>query len=229
MTTSDDNAFFSERTLCRERLCELICMINDKSLPWAERDCAKNELLLAQADFIWSKVHQRTGGRVGIADRQTELYDSAFAYLKERASNIAEAVEDHGVSLLSAVSKRLEGWAVGKIRRKQTLFRGGGNKNKPASALDAAEVHTLPPDEEAIYVEWLAQIKAAVFSAVVALDDVEQVVILSYFGFGGPEMTMREVADSRGIPLSEAHKARRRAKYKLRQWLKDYDPANSNQ
>jgi DNA-directed RNA polymerase specialized sigma24 family protein len=226
VTTSDNHAALGQTTPDRERLTELVHKINDKSLPWPERDAAKNELLLAQANFIWSKVFRLTGGRVGIDDRQTELFDSAFAYLKERASKIAAAVEDHGLSLLTAVAKRLEGWAVDKIRRSdgQTQIRGKGREKQPVTALDAAEAHAPPPDEEVISEEALAQIKAAVFSAVAELDGVEQAVILSYFGLDGPEMSMREVADWLEIPLSDAHNARRRAQDKLRRWLKDHNP-----
>lgn len=171
-----------------------------------------------------------TGGRVGIDDRQSELFDSAFAYLKERASKIAEAVEDHGFSLLTAVAKRLEGWAVDKIRRSdgQTLIRGKGREKEPVTTLDVAEGHSATPDEEVVREETLAQIKAAVFSAVAELDCVEQAVILSYFGLDGPEMSMREVADSQVISLSEANNARRRAQNKLRRWLKEHDPNKSD-
>jgi DNA-directed RNA polymerase specialized sigma24 family protein len=230
VTTTENNAPFGQPTPDRERLNELIRKINDKSLPWTERDAAKNELLLAWANFIWSRVFRRTGGRVGIDDRQSELFDSAFAYLKERASKIAEAVEGHGFSLLTAVAKRLEGWAVDKIRRSdgQTLIRGKGREKEPVTTLDVAEGHSATPDEEVVREETLAQIKAAVFSAVAELDGVEQAVILSYFGLDGPEMSMREVADSQVISLSEANNARRRAQNKLRRWLKEHDPNKSD-
>jgi RNA polymerase sigma factor (sigma-70 family) len=230
VTTGDNHAFLGQPTPSHERLNELIHKINDKSLPWPERDAAKNELLLAQANFIWSEVFQLTGGQVGI-NRQSDLFDSVFVHLKERASKIAEAVEDHGVSLLTAVAKRVEGWVVDKIRRSdgQTLIRGKGREKEPVTALDTAADRVPPPDEEVIREETLAQIKADVFSAVADLDGVEQVVILSYFGFDGPEMSMREVADSLGISLADAHNALRRARDKLRRWLKEHDPDNSNE
>lgn len=225
MTTTGMNTRFDQSTPDRDRLNELIHKINDKSLSWPDRDAAKNELLLAQANFIWARVFRLTGGHVGIDDRQSELFDSAFAYLKERASKIAEVVEDQGLSLLTVVAKRLQGWAVDKIRRSdgQTLIRGRGREKEPISALDTSDGHAPAPDEEAIREESLAQIKAAVFGAVAELDGIEQAVILSCFGLDGPAMSIREVADSQSISLAEAHNARRRAQDKLRRWLSDYD------
>lgn len=225
MTTADDNASSSQPTRDHEWLSEMTRRINDKSLPWPERDAAKNELLLAHVEYIWEQVFNRTGGRVGISDHPTELGDSAFARLKESASNIAQAVEA-GSSLLAAIAQRIKWWAIDKIRRSdgQTDKRGKGKQKHPVTALDNAEGQLLPPDEEVAREETRAQIKAAVFGAVADLDGDEQAVILGHFGLDGPEMLLLDIADVRGISLIDAHNAFRRAKDKLRNWLKKHDP-----
>lgn len=208
-----------------ERIRNLIHRINDKSLPLDDRDAAKNELLMMQVNFIFARVFRLTGGKVGINDRPTELFDSAFAYLKQRASNIAKSVEDQELSLEVVVSQRLIGWASDKIRRSdlQTLTTGKGRKMEPVAVLEDAAAATLSPDEEVIREEGLAQIKSAVFSAVADLTSIEHAVIASYFGLNGKsELSMREVADELGITLADAHNARRRAQYKLKEWLKEY-------
>lgn len=231
MTTNDTSVPFDPATPDHEQLHELIRKINDKSLPSSERDTAKNELLLAHTKFIWSRVFGLTGGRVGINDRQTELFDSAFAYLKERASKIAEAVEVHNLSLLTVVAERLKGWAGDKIRRSdgQSLKRGKGRKKEPVTALEAAEGAVLPPDEEVMRQQTLVQIKADISSAAAEMDSVELAVMLSAFGLDGPELSMREVADLHEISLADANNAIRRVRYKLKQWLKEHDPYKSDE
>lgn len=116
--------------LDRVTLIGLIRKINDKSQSLEERDDAKNRLLLAHARLIYGRVFGLTGGRIGINDRQSELFDDAFAYLKERFSEMAESAERKTHSLSTVVCKRLEGWFGDKIRHAdgQTLKRGKGRR-----------------------------------------------------------------------------------------------------
>lgn len=226
MLEKDRFAKFPEEVPTRDRIEELLRTISDKSIDLTKRDDAKNELLLAQARFIWSKVFQLTGGRIGIDDRQTELFDSAFGYLKERASTIAETASTSGLSLLTVVATRLKGWAVDKIRRSdgQSLARGKGMEKQSAEVIEWSEGTEEMSVETVMHEETLAQIKTAVFGAVAQLTDVEQAVVVSYFGLGRAEMTMRDIAQSLNISLREAQNARRRAEYKLKQWLKGQAP-----
>lgn len=231
MSISKTNVPFDPATPDHERLRELIRQIHDKSSPSSERDLAKNELLLAHENFIRYKVLGLTDGRIGINDRLTEQFDSAFIHLKERASQIAEAVKVHDVSLLTAIAVRLEGWAKDKIRRSdgKTLKRGKGRKKEPVTALEVIQGGVLPPDEEVMRQQTLAQIRADIRSAIAEMDDLEVAVLLSYFGFDGPELSMREVADLQGVSLAEANNALRRVRYKLRQWLREHDPHKSDE
>lgn len=228
MTAIETNASLGPEPPDHDRLYVLVRKINDKSVPWAERDAAKNELLLSHVGFIWDKVSDRTGGRVGISDRQTELLDSAFAYLKANASNIAQAVENEGVFLLKAIAERIMGWGVDKIRRSdgQTKKRGKDFKRQPVTVLHDQDDAALSPSEDMIRDELHARIKAAVFETAAELTAEEQTVVLSHFGFGGPELSMREIADLLGVTLYKANRIRESSQDKLRKWLADHDPNN---
>jgi len=216
--------------LDRETLKELIRKINDKSLSWEERDDAKNRLLLAHVRLIYGKVFGLTGGKIGIDDRQSELLDSAVAYLKERLSEMADAVVTDGFSLTTVVSKRLVGWFGDKIRRSdgQTLKRGKNQKQEPVTALADAKGAERLPVEEMIREETLAimaSIKAHVFQAVEDLDGLEHVAIVSHYGLeGGGELSLNEVAELIGESLRDVTNAHRRAIDKLKKWLKEHDP-----
>ena len=212
------------------RTRELLRIVNDKSRPCRERDEAKNELVLDMVHRFRGKLFDLTGGKIGIADRQTELENSAFAYLKLRATKVAEEIEVDQLPLAHVVAKWLRSWAVDKIRQADgnSLKRAKGKQKRPVSEIANAAGDDRSPPDQLICKETAAQIKAALFSAVAELDDIEHAVILSYYGLDDrPELTMREVADELNIPLSMANNALRRAKAKLRAWLKKFDSLHS--
>lgn len=210
--------------LDNETVKALICAISDKSLPLQERDEAKNKLLLGHVRLIYLIAFEQTGGKIGINDWQSELFDSAAGYVKERLSNIADAVQNKGVSLQTAVIKRLAGWAADKIRRadRQTLKRGKGTQHVAMEGVDAPELVPSAADQEAIREETLSLIKANVFQAVTELQGLEQIVVMSRFGFNdNDELSLKEVSELLDVPLTDVHNAYRRAKDKLRNWLAD--------
>jgi len=160
--------------LDRETLIGLIRKINDKSQSLEERDDAKNRLLLAHARLIYGRVFGLTGGRIGIDDRQSELFDDAFAYLKERFSEMADAVETRGISLTTVVSQRLVGWVGDKIRRSdgRTLKRGKNQEHEPVAGLTDAKGAERRPYEGMIR-ETLKRGKNQEKEPVTALADAE--------------------------------------------------------
>lgn len=214
--------------LSLDELRDLIGKINDKSLKWEERDDAKNRLLLAHARLIYGKVFSMTGGRIGIDDCQTELFDSAAGYIKERLSEIAIVGEKGFGYLNKAVMIRLGGWANDKIRRSdgKSLKRGKGQTISSGDALMAdVPSHDQGVDDELIREETLSIIKANVFEAVAKLDDLEQSVVMCRFGLQkGDELTETEIADLLGQSRVDVQNAYRRAKDKLKKWLADHDP-----
>lgn len=212
--------------LDRETLKGLIRKINDKSQSVEERDDAKNRLLLAHARLIYGRVFDLTDGRIGINDRQSELFDDAFVYLKERFSEVADSTE-RGISLTSVVCERLVGWFGDKIRRAdgQTLKRGKGRNHEPVTALAEVEGVETWPEENLIREETLAIIKANVFDAVAELEWPDQLVVISRFGLGGgDELSMNEVATLLGMTLNTVKTTYRRAADKLKKWLTDHEP-----
>jgi RNA polymerase sigma factor (sigma-70 family) len=215
LTTNDSDG----EQLSHTELMRLIGKINDKALSNSERTDAKNQLLMAHVDFIWRKVRARTKGKIGIEDSLTELGDSVFHHLLMSATNIANHTQDAS-SLESAIAQRIKTWSIEKIRRRKAQKRGYGRQH---SSDVTYEIHgrELAPDE-ALEVEEAHQfLTKNVDEAVEQLDGLEQTVILSYFGFNEPELTLEQVAEELDLEYTVVHNAKRRAYDKLRKWLKD--------
>lgn len=210
------------RIINEERLRELIAKINDKSLPLEVRDDAKNYLMLAYSRMIYGEIFRLTGGKIGVEDRQTANFNSAFGFLKEKMSEMAEKTEAGGFSLKAAIVTRLRGWAFDKFDRVQAQKRGGKATHVPANDAENLDDGQNWPDEELMKEETLAKIKADVFEAVSKLEGLEQKVVISRFTVDGIDMlSIRDTAELLGEGLVDVDNAWRRARDKLRKWLDD--------
>ena len=209
----------------KERLRTLLRTVNDRSLTVSEREVAKNQMVLQMVENFLPLILKLTGGGVGIDDHE-DLEVSAFAYMKARASRVANEVESKNLPLVHVVSKWLNSWAVDKIRVSQgnTLKRGKGHRKVPVSeTLLISDMHS-GPEWEATSKEVRMQIDSAVRASISNLDELERAVVLSRFGLvSGEDLTMREVSDELGVPLNAAGNAWRSARRKLSKWLADFD------
>ena len=215
------NEFANKPEVTEERLQELLETINNKSLDDGLRNAAKHELLLAHTDFIWRRVFGRTTGKIGIDDRQSELFDSAYAYLHGRASDIARRADDSEDTFEQIIAQRIKGWYGDKIRKSDGLSKKRGKcfQKQSSDALENVIVNTNSAEEEAIQAETFELIHDAINEALKVLDELEVFVALSYVGKNGPAVSLRKIADLRNIPYIEVQKVWRRARDKMRKLL----------
>lgn len=211
----------------RDKLRSILCQSASTSAGASSRDHLKDELVLLMVQRFRGRIFNLTGGKVGIDDRLTSLQNSAFMYLRERATQIAMELDSHSSPLVPVVLRWLDRWAKDKIRKSDgvTLKRGKGKKAVPMPTdlqLQGSGASVL---DDVILNETTEQIQQAISNAVSCLERIERLVVLSYLGLEGqPELTMREVANCLEIPLPIASNAYRRAREKLKKRLAAFEP-----
>ena len=208
----------------KRETAELLKIVANSLHAKSIREAAKRELVLKLVRRFKAKILRLTDGKIGINDRLTELENSAYMYLFDRATDIAESVEDDQLPLAGIVSLRLKSWAVDKMRK------GDGNSLKRGKAMNRKsnfEFHEVPHagnpiDQDVISRETQERIHIAITEAVEGLAPLEQAVVLSYFGLDNqPELSMREVTESLGISVADGSRLWRKARRKLREQLSD--------
>ena len=206
-----------------ETIVELLEVIGNKSNPSEIRSDAKNRLAQILVTRFKAKILGATGGRIGINDSKTEIVNSAFIFLNKRASHIADAVRVKQLPLAYVVSTRIQNWAIDKIRKSDgnSLKRGKGVKFQ---AVDELQINVSNENalDELVQDEVESEIRLAVDTAISRLGELEQSVVLSYFGLdGNKELTLRQVADALNLPYPVVRNAWRSARKKLQNQLEN--------
>lgn len=190
-----------------------------------ERDAAKNMLILAVVKDFRPKILKASGGRIGIDDATADLTNSAFIYLRDRASKIADEVNVLKFPITAVVAKWIQCWAIDKIRRATAAKRGGNKQHLPIDDWDDLLSRQSEAERSVLQAELDDQLTAAVQRALLQLDDVESAVCVCRTGIGrtGEGLSMADIAAELELPHGEISRAWRRAKRKLGVLLTEFE------
>ncbi|MFZ4082330.1 MAG: sigma factor-like helix-turn-helix DNA-binding protein [Pirellula sp.] len=215
--------------ISRERVLELAGVINNKNRTKAERDAAKNKLILAQARLILKFLVEKAAGRIEEEPRASGLFDSAYAYLFNRGSNIAVAVEkDWAIS--TVVMQRLRGWLGDKVRKQETIKRGKGFTRQPEDKLAEIEEKVISPEDLAILKEFLDVVHDNVTDVISRVSELSADVILCYFGIDGDEdpISLSEIARQMDLPIRKVNEAHHEGMERLRAMYDAHSDSDSD-